>query len=454
MRLLPVAMVCLFSASAFATACGSVETNPNASGTTTGGVGGGHTATSSTSQSTSGTTGDSTSTGVVDAGPDIGVPSDVYPAKHSAPPKVVTLGGPTMTKPVIVPVYFNNDDKALTDKVTDFANKVGQTPYWKANVAEYGVAAATGAPPVQLAEDAPDNIGAGDIDLWLAKKLNDPNNKEFPAPDSNTLFMIIYPPTTSINQGGQGGVSCVNFGGYHTSVQLDAAHNNLAVAYAVVPQCADFDGFSGIDAVTAGGSHELVEAVTDPHPQTEPAFGQVDTAHIYWLFALGGGETGDMCAQNLTSFYPDPDVGYVVQRCWSNKAVQAGHDPCVPSPVGQVYFNAAPVLPDSITLSGGGQSIKVKGAHIPVGESKTIDVQLFSDGPTGGDFNVTADDFSQITGGPSYLDLNLDADSGQNGQTLHLTITVNQASKYKSEIFVLTSELNGVQNSWLGIVGN
>ena len=79
---------------------------------------------------------------------------------------------------------------------------------------------------------------------------------------------------------------------------------------------------------------------------TSPAYPLTDDAHIYWVRALGGGETSDLCAQDPESFTEFDELPYVVQRSWSNKAASAGHDPCVPQLQGDVYFNAAPVMND------------------------------------------------------------------------------------------------------------
>ena len=59
-----------------------------------------------------------------------------------------------------------------------------------------------------------------------------------------------------------------------------------------------------------------------------------------------------------------------------------------------------------------GQGVQV--VLIPVGQSKTIDVNLFSDADTRGPFMVLASD----NGVMPHLDLKLDAESGRNGQTL------------------------------------
>src|SRR5262249_40312223 len=154
-------------------------------------------------------------------------------------------------------------------------------------------------------------------------------------------------------------------------------------------------------------------------------------AHLYWLFALGGGETGDMCAQFpgvFTKFSPLP---YTVQRTWSDAAAKAGHDPCQPTAPGSVYFNSAPVLNDNISIQGAGT---MKGVKIPVGSSKVVDLDLFSDGDTGGPWKVQVKDFGALVGLGNTMSFSLDQTQGQNGQKLHLTINVNKPSQFGAGI--------------------
>ncbi|MFO0614971.1 MAG: hypothetical protein U0414_20445 [Polyangiaceae bacterium] len=220
--------------------------------------------------------------------------------------------------------------------------------------------------------------------------------------------------------------------------------------HAVMPRC-NYPGETRIDTLTSTASHEYIEAATDPFPYKDAALAQTDVQHIYWLFALGGGETADMCAQNPNAFVKFPGFDYKVQRSWSNVAAKASHDPCQPALPGHVYFNAAPVFKDMVNL---GQNIgKVKGALIPVGQSKTVDVALFSDGPTNGNFHVAAYDSSDFFGGAKELDLSFDETAGQNGQTLHLTINVLKSNTYKTEIFFLIASKGADQNLWIGVVG-
>jgi hypothetical protein len=375
----------------------------------------------------------------------------VYPGPHSPAPKVINLGGPVLKSPSIVPVFFAGDEAFMVNKIKDFDAKIGATAYWEATTKEYGVGAAKAAAPIDLAEQAPGNLSDGQIQTWLAGKLNS-DDPAFPVPTENTVYTLHYPKGTAITLPGNGGVqnSCEYFLGYHSSIQLDAAHGNLKVAYAVIPRCSGFNGMSALDLLTATESHELVEASTDPYPQVDPAYATTDTAHFFWALALGGGETSDLCSQfpgNATTF---PELDYVLERSWSNKSAAAGHNPCVPIPANSgPYFAAVPVFKDIISVAGG----KIKGLKIPVGGSKSIDVQLFSDADTGGPFSVQAFTSSDFVGGPKELAFTWDQDSGQNGQTLHLTVDVLKAGAYNAEFFYLVTTLGDQSNTWIGIVG-
>src|SRR5262249_54637153 len=152
-------------------------------------------------------------------------------------------------------------------------------------------------------------IDDSDIQSWLAGKLN-ADDPAFPAADENTLIALYYPDGVTISL--QGSQSCSTFGGYHNNITLDGAHGNRHVAYSVLPHCNGFAGMNELDTATSSASHEYIEATTDPYPNNppdgDPAYAQTDNAHLFWLFALGGGETGDMCAQQGSSFVVFPEL--------------------------------------------------------------------------------------------------------------------------------------------------
>src|SRR5262249_40227721 len=142
---------------------------------------------------------------------------------------------------------------------------------------------------------------------------------------------------------------------------------------------------------------------------TNPAYADVDEADEVWSFSLGGGEVGDMCAQFDGVFTQFPGLPYIVQRTWSNKAALAGHDPCVPALPGEVYVNAAPELTDQAKVSFMGQTATFRAVKIPVGQSKTIDLDVFSDAATSGPISVHVDDGQVLMGGSPLLSFSVPA---------------------------------------------
>jgi hypothetical protein len=378
------------------------------------------------------------------------MPSTVYPAFVLDPPQVIDYQGPVLASPKLVPVFFADYDQTQEMTLVDFENKLPGVTFWTA-LTEYGVGAGTTLPPIALTEMSPGTIDDTAIGTWLAGKLN-ANDPAWPAADDNTLYILHYPSSNTITL--QGETSCQSFGGYHSNTSLDAMHNGQYVAYAVIPDCGGFGGQSGIDALTTTLAHEIAEAATDPFVQMQPAYAQTDNNHAEWMRLGSGGEVGDMCVGFNSSYATFPDLPYAIQRVWGNKAAKAGHDWCQPQLPGEVFFNAMPVMKDHVSWTWQQlmQTFLVKGVKLAVGAEKTIDVDLYSDGPTTGPWTVTATDTTSFNATNKYLDLTLDKNSGVNGEVLHLTIKVNSAGPHGYESFELRSTLGNVSHEWFGVV--
>jgi hypothetical protein len=231
--------------------------------------------------------------------------------------------------------------------------------------------------------------------------------------------------------------------------------NGKNVIYAVMPRCGGGQGMSALDELTFSMSHELIEASTDPMDVTSPAYAMPDQDHLAWML-MPLSEVGDMCSYRWAPLLRPADVGYAVQRTWSNVAAKAGHDPCVPSVAGQPYFNAAPVLNEDVDISGaiGLGSETTKGVKIPVGQTKTIDIVLFSDGKIAAPMSVSAMDAAELNGTEKTLELTLDRSHGVNGEKLHLTIKALKEGQYGGSEFVLLTTLGQTSNFWAGWVEN
>jgi hypothetical protein len=234
--------------------------------------------------------------------------------------------------------------------------------------------------------------------------------------------------------------------------------SGVRIPYITFPRCDAYPGLTDIESLGWTMSHEYVESTTDPF---ETAYWNVDADHQAWSFLPNFVEMADICNYPFLLARPS-DLGYTVQRVWSNEAAAASQDPCVPAPAGQVYFNSAPVLDDDVSIGSTASSTSItKGVHIPVGQTRTIELDLFSMGPTTGPWHVEATDWttdpavcvSRSCGAPA-LQLALDRDSGSNGDKLHLTITVLHRGAIGGSRFLLKSTLAGYTTFWVGYVGN
>jgi hypothetical protein len=375
-----------------------------------------------------------------------------YPAFAPIFAQLVDNGGYVMKNPVVVSITWDSDpQQAYFD---GFADNLGGTAYWNATTSEYGIHAATSghANHVHMATTA-----ATTTDQELQNMIVAHAGVDWPAPTLDTAYVYFLPPTLTLlypvdvtNPDAGMENACQAFGGYHDQIQV----GSVLATYAVVPSCITpaYDPDSGLidfDAMAEGGmtavqnstiamSHELVEMTTDPHPsgtQQQEGYIGLDNFALDWFLNFYD-ESGDLCVYapnaNIERVETTPaPFDYWVQRTWSNKAGPRGHDPCQPGLAGVSYFNVTPLHLDTLTIhvpdgDGGVVSQHTQGVHIPIGGTATIPLGFYSDGPTGG-----AWDLSYQLGGmwdnpaPTYLTVAIDNPAGQNGDVAHATVTVS-----------------------------
>lgn len=372
-----------------------------------------------------------------------------YPAAHASLPRVETLGGPVLTRPTVVPVFFANDQ--FQPQIEQFLTQLAESSYWAATTLEYGVGPLKVAPSIVVADDVPSSITNPQVSSWFAGYL-DGTHQEWPAIDGQNIYVVFYPQETTIVLT-NGTTSCSSFGGFHAEgsaslpvgggdggTEADAASDDAAAGnpgaagglpfpYAVIPRCATFNTLTGIDSLTAALSHELIEAATNPFARTNRGYSLVDVDHVAWALGLGGQlfveEVGDLCESESPGRAFQRLVGtFMVQRTWSNQAAAANQDPCVPA-IPEAYFGAAPEFDhlDDIVNDGGVPNLLLTtGARLAVGQSKTISVRLFSTAPIP-DWYVSVRQLLGTAGAPTTLRTALDRSTGNNGDILKLTIT-------------------------------
>lgn len=369
---------------------------------------------------------------------DRGHVSSTFPAFVPSVPQLVGQGGPVIVSPEITPISFDADDASARQAIESFVQQVGSTDYWSAVTAEYGIGRARGMAPVHVAEPPPASVSDDDVRAWLTNRISSAHI----ATNANSIFAIFYPSASHVTFKGIEG--CKGFGGYHESMSLSGGER---VSYVVVPRCATFNQLTGMNMVTALASHELAESATDPEPSGHRGFVELDRDHFVWQ-VFDGDENGDLCTSSSGATFTPSTMPFVVQRTWSNAAARRGKSPCQPQ--GEVYFNSAVVMPDRISMHalGGGPVVETAGIRAALHETKVVEIDLFSDGPTRGPWQVSAID---ITGS---LSLTLDRTSGQNGEKLYLTIGVNRIdSNLGATPFQIVSTLGQTEQRWYGLVG-
>jgi len=404
-------------------------------------------------------------------------------APHADFPRIESAGGPVLRIPNVVPIFFANDP--LQAQVEQFLGELAVSSFWTETTSEYGVQGLRVGPSVVVPDPIPRSISDIETERWMADHLNG-THPEWPAIDGSNVYVLLYPPGTTITIENQ--ASCVNFGGYHTegslqpgtstddastdaaasadavttdAVTTDAASTDAASAdaasadaatveggtpesgatvtsdagtsgpsfvYAVLPRCARADTLVGLDSLTAALTHELIESATNPFIRTRGALQFVDSDHAAWAIGLNNsllfGEVADMChSQSQDRLYQRLVGQFMVHRSWSNVAASSNRDPCVPA-IPTPYFGAAPDLDEPVMISdGAGSPNTVLTRGLKVGLNQSKVVNVRLFS-TGpvSDWFVTP--FQSVAAaGQANLRLTLDRNRGNNGDILKLTVT-------------------------------
>jgi len=286
-----------------------------------------------------------------------------------------------MATPTVVSITYDGDPNR-TDTEAFFA-QYAASPAWAMQVGEYGVGALTVGTPRHMSGAAPTS------DAGLRQILTTNLTGATPAwgaPNENTLYSFTLPVGTAFKDQ-TGAAFC---GGYHDDVMI----GSVDVAYSIQLPCSFPPPITPTQVLTFTLSHELVEGVTDPRWEHDPAWGNVDGAHAVWSY-ITDGEIGDLCEFADTFLWTDaPNMTYAIQRIWSNAAARAGTDPCVGSPAA-TYYQSVPVQPDDVTISLFGGSAATKGLKVALGATGMLELRVAGT-PGSGPFQVTAVDVASL----------------------------------------------------------
>ncbi|MBI5608133.1 MAG: hypothetical protein HY902_04575 [Deltaproteobacteria bacterium] len=385
--------------------------------------------------------------------------ADFEVASHTALPQLVFGGEAILRHPHVVTATFDGDP--YREQIEAYNAKLLQLQWWAAVTAGYcdaqgqciedgdaAVAHLAGKPSLSYTDTTVPGKAAT-LQDFIEERLD---ASDLPAPVTDTVYVLYFPGTTKISLSSGGGLvsnSCTAFGGYHHSM----LYQGKPIAYAVVPECggAAGGGLPKLENFLFAGSHEIIEAVTDPY--FVPVKGgelpggynlsTTDYNVIPWMLAYGGGETADLCP-----YIPGSGLGYaqeaglIVTRSWSNLAAKGSHNPCVPAPPGP-YFNLAP---------------EKKGTHfkLAVDGEYTFVARAFSDQPMAA-WHVQGADLNSLYGGPAALDITFGDDkvpdiTVSNGDvvTVHVTRYAAKSPTGNPGVigFLVSTGADGSSHAW------
>ena len=140
-------------------------------------------------------------------------------------------------------------------------------------------------------------------------------------PNGNNIYILFFPPNSSIKSGGE--ESCVDNGfcARHSSVSL-GSDRFIIMPYLKDGACDGRCGASNIfDAYTINLSHEIAETVTNP----DINFATSLSSPLSWYNPDSSGEIGDICSDTkndemTVSIAGVVEQNFAVQKIWSNEA--------------------------------------------------------------------------------------------------------------------------------------
>ncbi len=373
--------------------------------------------------------------------PDAGViPDDVlnptYPAPHAPMPKISYHGGRVLHNIQVVTITYAGDP--LKERLETFGDTIVASPYWDAisggytdkdgpvgRGTSYGHVVLPAEPTVTSYIDSSQG-GASSIQDLIKARVADGT---FPPPTANSLYAIYYPQSVVITLDGD--KSCDRFGAYHNTVMVKHPTTgvDMPAPYAIMPRCGASE-----KRLTVSASHELTEATTDP----DIGLGTLSYYMDNQAWAPAGGENGDLCVDFLGNNDTTLESTYTVQRSWSDLAAAGGHDPCIPVPPSEIYFNAAPAAAQATV-------------QLKVGETKTVTVDAFSDAPIN-DWTVSAVDYGRYTGSAAVLDFAWDKSTANNGSHRQLKITLTSRPSQAYVPYAIVSKKGNITHLWPAMV--
>jgi hypothetical protein len=253
----------------------------------------------------------------VDGGPD--TPPDTPPGEvpHRGLPQIGYHGGHVLSSMRLVVITAPADP--LADQLFAACDALVAGNYWSTVTSEWGLGPTRGCVHVTgAAIAAPAVLADAQMTQYIANAIAASSTPI--DPDGQTMYLLYLPPRVGFAGNGNCG-----FSGYHEP------YGTLGDGWGVVMRC-QFDFSSILESLTVVGSHEILEAATDPDDATgwglAASPGQVWDSTAWQPYSGQDFlvEVGDFCNNTHTL-----EGGFYFQRQFSNAAAARGDDPCVPA---------------------------------------------------------------------------------------------------------------------------
>jgi hypothetical protein len=257
---------------------------------------------------------------------------------HRGFPQVTSHGGHLLSSMRLVVITASGDP--LASDLAQYCQTLVTSQWWTRVTSAYGLGTPRGCVSlVGAAMTSPSTVDDTAMKQYIASTVG-----TTAAPDGGTMYLLLLPPGVGFAGNGNCGYS-----GYHLP------YGTLGDGWGVVMRC-QFDFSSLLESLTVVGSHEIVEAATDP--DTTSGWGLYPTSAPMWQqsawIPYGGGypvEVGDFCIASKTQ-----ESGVSFQRVFDNTAAAAGDDPCVPA-LSVPYYNVT--IPQDWYAVGPGQTVDI-----------------------------------------------------------------------------------------------
>jgi hypothetical protein len=365
-------------------------------------------------------------------------------------PMAVSSGGSVLASPRVQAIYFSGFP--YTEEMDRLLANLAAGTYWGQVTSEYGVGALTVLPGDQNTGDIASAITDAEIPALFEMALMAHASTLGP-PRGDTIYVLFLPPTTSLSIAGRTFCGRAAPSAYHQEITV----SGVAVPVVVVPTCSTFAGepaLTGADAIAPAVAHELVEAATDPLPDSAPAFDTTDPPHIIWTVAVSGGEVADLCENEAPNLITPADIGFPVPRVWSNAAARGMGGPCVPVPPDTPYFTAVAHLPETLRVQPAeGPVVVIPALVAAVGSAATVTVDLRAGPGAPSSWQVLAleyhgpDSMTSATAGMSA------AVVGHAGETRSIPIVAPAAAtRGVFPLIILSHSTEGALHLWVGAI--